>query len=473
MDQIVRMIDSASSTDVTYLLLCVICSVLILTMLARFLARAHATLEGIKRGIEDASEQEREALDNLQKAVSGESENSLLSQVRKLQTNFVTHKDSQHELIRELRQFAQTMAESNSKILIESFENVIRDFNAQLNEQFGESFKQLSQVVGALTVPAPARLAPPEPVPSPTPKPVATPEQEPAPELELGAVWAKECCRVDNHFRDAPHAKALFSGSRIDISNGLSGAKAHARENHVVVIYSRPRPSRNRNRHPSEDQRPARWYVVIGMDGEAVSTHAVLDNDRGAWDALADVVRDAIVSDGDKVKSTSKPTPMPDSTPAPTAASDAEAAELTRQENHGGETFDDRRHPPPDHDTKVVFDAERVASVMADTERASSVLEGIFGEEEPENERKETLEDTGGVFSGLDAQHAAFLGELLTQLHWEEAELATLTGQFRLMQAGALETVNEWSFEHFGDSLIIEEHKRYSLDPEITAQLRE
>ena len=128
--------------------------------------------------------------------------------------------------------------------------------------------------------------------------------------------------------------------------------------------------------------------------------------------------------------------------------------------------------PPPEHDTKVVLDAERVASVMANTARVSSVLGDIFRDDEPEDEREETLEDTGSVFSGLDAQHAAFLGELLTRSHWEEAEFATLAGQFRLMQAGALETVNEWSFERFGDTLI-EEHEGYEINTDVIAELQE
>ena len=107
----------------------------------------HGTLEAIKKGIEDASKQEQEALDKLRKAVSAESDSSLLTQVQKLRTDF---KDSQNELIREFRRFAETMTENNSKALIEALEKVIGDFNAQLNEQFGENFKQLNEAVGAL-----------------------------------------------------------------------------------------------------------------------------------------------------------------------------------------------------------------------------------------------------------------------------------------------------------------------------------
>lgn len=127
--------------------------------------------------------------------------------------------------------------------------------------------------------------------------------------------------------------------------------------------------------------------------------------------------------------------------------------------------------PPPERYGKVVLDAGRVASLMADTARVSSVLGDIFRDDEAEEELEETQEDSGIGFSGLDAQHSAFLGELLTRPQWDEAELATLAGQFRLMRAGALETLNEWSFERFGD-VLIEEYEGYELNPDVVAELR-
>lgn len=128
--------------------------------------------------------------------------------------------------------------------------------------------------------------------------------------------------------------------------------------------------------------------------------------------------------------------------------------------------------PPPQGDSKVVLDAERVASVMANTAHVASVLGDIFREDESGDERGETLEEAGDGFSGLDSQHAAFLGELLTRSHWEEGDFATLAQQFRLMQGGALETVNEWSFEQFGD-VLIEESEGYEINPDVAEQLQE
>jgi ABC-type transporter Mla subunit MlaD len=49
-----------------------------------------------------------------------------------------------------LDEFAEKVSELGSKALIEALEKVIKDFNTQLNEQFGENFKQLNQAVEKL-----------------------------------------------------------------------------------------------------------------------------------------------------------------------------------------------------------------------------------------------------------------------------------------------------------------------------------
>jgi phage shock protein A len=44
----------------------------------------------------------------------------------------------------------EKMADSNSKALIQALQEVIRDFNTKLSEQFGDNFKQLNAAVGKL-----------------------------------------------------------------------------------------------------------------------------------------------------------------------------------------------------------------------------------------------------------------------------------------------------------------------------------
>lgn len=53
-------------------------------------------------------------------------------------------------VIRELKDFGKTLAESNSKAFIEALNETMKDFNQKLTEHFGENFKQLNIAVGNL-----------------------------------------------------------------------------------------------------------------------------------------------------------------------------------------------------------------------------------------------------------------------------------------------------------------------------------
>ena len=54
------------------------------------------------------------------------------------------------ELITEFKTFAEKQAENNTNALIDALKEVMRDFNAKINEQFGDNFKQLNEAVGRL-----------------------------------------------------------------------------------------------------------------------------------------------------------------------------------------------------------------------------------------------------------------------------------------------------------------------------------
>ena len=82
-------------------------------------------------------------LKNLNKNITGNSETSLNAQMLELR-DAVTRK--QDELKHSFDMFAEKMAENNMKAL----EDVIKDFNTKLQEQFGENFKQLNEAVGKL-----------------------------------------------------------------------------------------------------------------------------------------------------------------------------------------------------------------------------------------------------------------------------------------------------------------------------------
>ena len=83
----------------------------------------------------------------VQKAIVGNDDLTLLSQMKltRQDTN-----DRLDELKRSQASFMEQMAESNSKALIQALQEVIRDFNTKISEQFGENFKQLNEAVGKL-----------------------------------------------------------------------------------------------------------------------------------------------------------------------------------------------------------------------------------------------------------------------------------------------------------------------------------
>ena len=126
--------------------------------------------------------------------------------------------------------------------------------------------------------------------------------------------------------------------------------------------------------------------------------------------------------------------------------------------------------PRPDPENQLSLDADRVAAVMTNTARVSALLSEIFQDEEREEEPAEELGQAENEFGGLDEKHAAFLGELISRLHWGEEEYRKLARQFRLLPDGAMETVNEWSHERFGDLLIVEDDG-YMMNIEIKDEI--
>ena len=89
----------------------------------------------------------RETLRAIEKALTGDGDSTVLTQLQKLRTTF---SDKQDDLLQAFKEFATQMADNNTKALIEALEAVMRDFNAKINEQFGDNFKQLNEAVGRI-----------------------------------------------------------------------------------------------------------------------------------------------------------------------------------------------------------------------------------------------------------------------------------------------------------------------------------
>lgn len=101
-----------------------------------------------------------DAINTMSKSISGESDTTLLSQLKNLRIAIIDEEKatrSEIQLMREgmisaFNEFAHQMAENNSKAFIKALEETIKDFNTKIQEQFGENFKQLNIAVDKLLV---------------------------------------------------------------------------------------------------------------------------------------------------------------------------------------------------------------------------------------------------------------------------------------------------------------------------------
>lgn len=106
-------------------------------------------LKSIKEGNEIQTQTQNDLLKKIEKALNGDGDSTVLTQLQKIRTSF---SDKQDELIKEFKEFAKNMAENNSKALIDALTEVMKDFNTKINEQFGDNFKQLNQAVEKILI---------------------------------------------------------------------------------------------------------------------------------------------------------------------------------------------------------------------------------------------------------------------------------------------------------------------------------
>ena len=80
----------------------------------------------------------------LHQSLAGKEDSTLLSQVKLLrqETGY-----GLKAVYSSLENYMERMVDNNSKALVEALKEVIRDFNAKINEQFGDNFKQLNSAV--------------------------------------------------------------------------------------------------------------------------------------------------------------------------------------------------------------------------------------------------------------------------------------------------------------------------------------
>jgi len=88
-----------------------------------------------------------EHLARLNAALAGKEDSTLLGQVKLLRSDSNYRLDRLHATF---ESYSDKVAEANSRALLQALQTVVRDFNAQVNEEFGENFKHLNAAVEKL-----------------------------------------------------------------------------------------------------------------------------------------------------------------------------------------------------------------------------------------------------------------------------------------------------------------------------------
>ena len=93
---------------------------------------------------EETANKQEGSLKQIEKALVGDGETTLITQKQKLRTTTIDKFDDQ---INAFNTFAEKMADNNSKALIDALKNVMEDFNAKLSQYVGDNFKKLSESI--------------------------------------------------------------------------------------------------------------------------------------------------------------------------------------------------------------------------------------------------------------------------------------------------------------------------------------
>lgn len=128
--------------------------------------------------------------------------------------------------------------------------------------------------------------------------------------------------------------------------------------------------------------------------------------------------------------------------------------------------------------TGFQLDTAKIATLQQDSERVSALLADIFKDEAPappppasesELEPSDSEAPPSGLF-GLDETHSAFARMLLSRPQWSREELLDVASDLDLMLDGALERINEVSFDTH-DIPFTEGEDPVDVNPEILEKL--
>lgn len=127
---------------------------------------------------------------------------------------------------------------------------------------------------------------------------------------------------------------------------------------------------------------------------------------------------------------------------------------------------------------KFALDATRIQALQRDTEHVNQILSKIFVDQEPEPVAAvqvdpaddEETPSSSTNFMNLDDAHSSFARHLMSRSEWTRSELQDTASDLDLMLDGALEQINEASFDAY-DLPFTEGEDPISVNPEIMEKI--
>ncbi len=123
--------------------------------------------------------------------------------------------------------------------------------------------------------------------------------------------------------------------------------------------------------------------------------------------------------------------------------------------------------------TSFQLDESILAIHESETKDVQSMLGAIFMEDESDGESNETASDNTTIDEGLgiDKQHYSLFESLIRKDKWTRDEVEVLCRDSGLMISGALETINDWSFDKVDAAVFEEDGDSIYVNQEIVEEI--
>lgn len=121
----------------------------------------------------------------------------------------------------------------------------------------------------------------------------------------------------------------------------------------------------------------------------------------------------------------------------------------------------------------IRIDLRRLEAVKRDTDAVRRTLSGIFSDEETEAAPASAKSASApSAFAGLDAGHAELLIYLAGKGEVERADFEQKAKSLKLLPDGAIERINDWSFDRF-DGPLLEDGEQVAIQADMRSRVAE